>query len=163
MWASLFQTVLCLCICGWAQLLMLVAGYNYLCLLPVTMTYACGRLQLFMPVAGYNYLYLWQAITIIGVTNIRLMHNFTKRATVILHQRKIHADFVNAAGGHVKWLPPGAIFPQKCGCWHFENAVGRENPAKPRPLDSISGLHRPRSRMTVSARLFLCLHKWMRK
>ena len=92
-----------------------------------------------------------------------LMHNFTKRATVILHQRKIHADFVNAAGGHVKWLPPGAIFPQKCGRWHFENAVGRENPAKPCPLDSISGLHRPRSRMTVSARLFLCLHKWMRK
>lgn len=37
-----------------------------------------------MSVAGYNYLYLWQAITIIGVTNIRLMHNFTKRATVIL-------------------------------------------------------------------------------
>ena len=65
MWASLFQTVLCLC--------------------------------------------QWQAITIIGVTNIRLMHNFTKRATVILHQRKIHADFVNAAGGHVKWLPPGAL------------------------------------------------------
>lgn len=65
MWASLFQTVLCLC--------------------------------------------QWQAITIIGVTNIRLMHNFTKRATVILHQRKIHADFVNAAGGHVKWLPPAAL------------------------------------------------------
>ena len=125
--------------------------------------YVSGRLQLLMSVAGYNYLYLWQAMTIIGVTNIRLMHNFTKRATVILHQRKIHADFVNAAGGHVKWLPPGAIFPQKCGRWHFENAVGRENPAKPRPLDSISGLHRPRSRMTVSARLFLCLHKWMRK
>lgn len=62
-----------------------------------------------MSVAGYNYLYLWQAITIIGVTNIRLMHNFTKRATVILHQRKIHADFVNAAGGQHFGSPPAAL------------------------------------------------------
>ena len=61
----------------------------------------------------------------------------------------IRADFVNAAGGYAYWHPPAAIFPQKCGRWHFENAVGRENPAKARLVDSILGLHRPRRRMTV--------------
>ncbi len=59
-----------------------------------------------------------------------------------------------AAGGYVKWHPPDAIFLLKCGRWYFENAVGRENRAKPRPVDSIWGLHRPRCRMTVPTRLF---------
>ena len=31
--------------------------------------------------------------------------------------------------GRYKVAPTGAIFAQKCGRWHFENAVGRENPA----------------------------------
>ena len=51
------------------------------------------------------------------------------------------------------------IFPQKCGHWHFQNAVGRENSVKARSVDSILCLHRPRFRMTVSARLFRCLQK----
>ena len=51
------------------------------------------------------------------------------------------------------------IFPQKCGHWHFQNAVGRENPVKARPVDSILCLHRPRFRMTVSARFLRCLQK----
>ena len=46
--------------------------------------------------------------------------------------------------GRYKVAPTGAISPQKCGCWHFENAVGREKPAKSRPMDSILGLQRAR-------------------
>ena len=42
-----------------------------------------------------------------------------------------------AAGGYVKWCPTAAIFPQKCGRWHFQIADGRENHAKPRPLDTL--------------------------
>ena len=49
-----------------------------------------------------------------------------------------------AAGGYVKWCPTGAIFPQKCGRWYFQNAVGRENPAKARPLDGILSVQRAR-------------------
>ena len=57
-----------------------------------------------------------------------------------------------AAGGYVKQCPTAAIFPQKCGRWHFQIADGREKPAKPRPVDSILGLHRARYRnMPVSA------------
>ena len=67
------------------------------------------------------------------------------------------------AGGYVKWPPTGAIFPKECGRWHFENAVGRENPAKSRPVDSIWCLQRARCRMRphrllpISTRLFRCL------
>ena len=67
------------------------------------------------------------------------------------------------AGGYVKWPPTGAIFPKKCGRWHFENAVGRENPAKSRPVDSIWCLQRARCRMRphrllpIPTRLFRCL------
>ena len=46
-----------------------------------------------------------------------------------------------------KVAPTGVISPQKCGRWHFENAVGRENPAKSRPTDSILRLQRARSRL----------------
>ena len=42
-----------------------------------------------------------------------------------------------APDGYVKWRPSAVIFTQKCDHWHFENAVGREIPAKPRPADSI--------------------------
>ena len=34
-----------------------------------------------------------------------------------------------APDGYVKWRPTAVIFTQKCGRWHFENAVGREIPA----------------------------------
>ena len=49
-----------------------------------------------------------------------------------------------AAGGYVKQCPTGAIFPQKCGRWYFQNAVGRENPAKARPLDTQNAVQRAR-------------------
>ena len=49
-----------------------------------------------------------------------------------------------AAGGYVKWCPTGAIFPQKCGRWHFQNADGRDFPAKPRPLDTQNAVQRAR-------------------
>ena len=45
-----------------------------------------------------------------------------------------------APDGYVKWRPSAVIFMQKCGCWHFENAVGGgEIPAKPCSMDSIYG------------------------
>ena len=59
--------------------------------------------------------------------------------------------------GYVKWRPTAVIFTRKCGRWHFENAVGREIPAKPRPVDSIGGFHRARCRLTIPSRLFQCL------
>ena len=55
-----------------------------------------------------------------------------------------------------KVAPTGVISPQKCGRWHFENAVGRENPAKSRPMDSSLRLHRARCRLTMVTRLFRC-------
>ena len=75
--------------------------------------------------------------------------------TEMQHQLKIHVDlgvrrqerkidFADAAVGRDKVIPTAAIFPQKCGRWHFENAAGREKPVKPRPVDSILGLHRAR-------------------
>lgn len=39
------------------------------------------------------------------------------------------------AGGHGKEPPTAAIFQKKCGRWYFENADGREKPAKPRPVE----------------------------
>ena len=54
------------------------------------------------------------------------------------------SDGAAAAGGYVKCCPPGAIFPRKCGRWHFQNADGRDNAVIPRPMDSILGLHRAR-------------------
>ncbi len=51
--------------------------------------------------------------------------------------------------GRYKVAPTGVISPQKYGRWHFENAVGRENPAKSRPMDSILRLHRARCRFTM--------------
>ena len=51
---------------------------------------------------------------------------------------------ITAPGGGVKWSPPAAIFPQKCGRRHFESAVGRENTAKSRPVDICFAFHRPR-------------------
>ena len=50
-----------------------------------------------------------------------------------------------AAGGYIKQCPTAAIFPQKCGRWHFENTDGRENPAKPRPVDSKNTSQWPRA------------------
>ena len=52
-------------------------------------------------------------------------------------------SIIPAPDGYVKLRPTATIFPQKCGRWHFGNAVGRENSAKPRPVDSILGPHRP--------------------
>ena len=49
-----------------------------------------------------------------------------------------------AAGGYIKWCPTAAISPLKCGRWHFQNAVGREIPAKPRPVDTQNTSQRPR-------------------
>ena len=43
---------------------------------------------------------------------------------------------ISAPGGYEKCLPTAAIFPRKCGRWHFQIADGRENPAKPRPVDT---------------------------
>ena len=40
-----------------------------------------------------------------------------------------------AAGGQEKWCPTAAIIPQKCARRHFENANGRENTEKSRPLE----------------------------
>ena len=40
-----------------------------------------------------------------------------------------------APDGYIKWLPTGAIFPQKCGRWEFENAIGHENSVKSRPME----------------------------
>ena len=57
-------------------------------------------------------------------------------------QHHYHAG--TAPGGYTFTPPTAAISPQKRGHWHFENAVGRENPAKSRPVDSILGIHRAR-------------------
>ena len=68
------------------------------------------------------------------------------------HQRKIQVASVNAAGGYVKWSPSAVIFQQKCGRWHFQIADGRDNPAKPRPVEPKNAVHRARYRnMPVSA------------
>ena len=67
---------------------------------------------------------------------------FLCRAETFYAQHHYHAG--TAPGGGTFTPPTAAIFPQKCGRWHFENAVGRENPAKPRPVDSILGIHRAR-------------------
>lgn len=48
------------------------------------------------------------------------------------------------AGGHGKEPPTAAIFQKKCGRWYFENADGREKPAKPRPVDTKNASRRPR-------------------
>ena len=50
------------------------------------------------------------------------------------------------------------IFPRKCGRWHFQNADGRENTAKQRPVNTKNTSQRPRFGMTLSTRLFRCLH-----
>ena len=50
----------------------------------------------------------------------------TRVADGFMHQREIHVDFVTAPDGYVKYCPTAAIFPQKCGRWHFQIAVGRE-------------------------------------
>ena len=47
-----------------------------------------------------------------------------------------------------KWPPTAAIFPQKCGRWYFKIAVGREKPAKPRPVETPNAVHRPRCTLT---------------
>ena len=70
---------------------------------------------------------------------------------------KIKMPLPAAPDGYVKWRPSAVIFSQKCGCWHFENAIGREIPAKPRPVDSNSGLRLARCRLTMPSRLFQCL------
>ena len=44
----------------------------------------------------------------------------------------------------MKWHPTAVIFRKKCGRWHFENAVGRENAAKPRPVEAQNTVHRAR-------------------
>ena len=82
---------------------------------------------------------------------------FLCRAETFYAQHHYHAG--TAPGGYTFTPPTAAVFPQKCGRWHFENAVGRENPVKARPVDSILCLHRARFRMTVSARFFRCLRK----
>ena len=48
------------------------------------------------------------------------------------------------ADGREKYGPTAAIFPQKCGRWYFENADGRENTGKPRPLETQNAFHRAR-------------------
>ena len=62
-----------------------------------------------------------------------------------------------ALDGYVKWRSTAVIFTRKSGRWHFENAVGREIPAKLRPADSIGGFHLARCRLTMPTRLFQCL------
>ena len=47
-----------------------------------------------------------------------------------------------AAGGHPKCFPTAMILPLKCARWHFENADGRENAGKSRPVDTQNGVHR---------------------
>ena len=62
----------------------------------------------------------------------------------IFLQRMWYLYHITAPGGGVKWSPPAAIFPQKCGRRHFESAVGRENTAKSRPVEGERYVHRPR-------------------
>lgn len=69
-------------------------------------------------------------------------------------------------GAYVKWPPTAVIFPKKCGRWHFENAVGRENPALQNDRVSYAtkkedGRNRLRKiRVIVQTRNFCC---WKRR
>ena len=47
-----------------------------------------------------------------------------------------------AAGGYKKWCPTAMILPLKCARWHFENADGRENAGKSRPVDAQNAFRR---------------------
>ena len=49
-----------------------------------------------------------------------------------------------AAGGHPKCCPTTMILPLKCGRWYFENADGRGNAVKSRPMEPQNAVRRPR-------------------
>ena len=49
-------------------------------------------------------------------------------------RRSISCEYSTAGGDHFSY-PTAAIFRQKCARWHFENATGRKNMAKARPME----------------------------